>query len=313
MSITRVAGHPDYSSAGTTKWIPEVWSRKIAKKYYPVTNLTAICNRDYEPEVKGFGDKVYIRSIADINTFHYQKGMTLPIQHPESPNLQLNIDHAEGYNIYLDDVDKVQQDIDQLNKFTEDAAKQLAKTIETDVLANVYADADSHNYGATAGAITGKFDLGASGAPKQITAVNSLHYIVDAGTVLGENDIPPNDCWMLVPEWVGGVIQKSDIKDASLTGDPASVLRTNVLGKVGRFNILTSNLLPTVAAATEASGYLSFYILFGNKDAITFANQVTNTRRLESELTMAQIVRGLMVYGYAVTAPKALGYIYCRM
>jgi hypothetical protein len=44
MSLTRVAGQPDYSSAGTSKFIPEVWSAKLAKKYYKKTVLTAITN-----------------------------------------------------------------------------------------------------------------------------------------------------------------------------------------------------------------------------------------------------------------------------
>ena len=48
MSVTRVAGHPDYSSEGTSKFIPEIWTKKILKKYYTETVLTAICNTDYE-------------------------------------------------------------------------------------------------------------------------------------------------------------------------------------------------------------------------------------------------------------------------
>lgn len=46
MSTQRVAGHPDYSSAGTSKFIPEIWSSKMAKKYYKKTVITAITNTD---------------------------------------------------------------------------------------------------------------------------------------------------------------------------------------------------------------------------------------------------------------------------
>ena len=48
MSTARIAGHPDYSSAGTSKFIAEVWSSKMAKKYYKRTVLTAITNTAYE-------------------------------------------------------------------------------------------------------------------------------------------------------------------------------------------------------------------------------------------------------------------------
>lgn len=46
MSTPRVAGHPDYSSAGTSGFIPDIWSAKLQKKYYKKTVLTAICNTD---------------------------------------------------------------------------------------------------------------------------------------------------------------------------------------------------------------------------------------------------------------------------
>jgi hypothetical protein len=48
--------------------------------------------------------------------------MTLPKQRPESPDVEMLIDKGKGWNILLDDVDKVQSDIDLLNKFTDDAA-----------------------------------------------------------------------------------------------------------------------------------------------------------------------------------------------
>ena len=111
---------------------------------------------------------------------------------------------------------------------------------------------------------------------------------------------------------MAGLIQKSDLKDASLAGDSKSVLRTNLLGKIGRFDILKSNLLPTVAATTEASGFQAFYVLFGNKDAVSFANQFEQIETLKSEKTFAKIVRGLNVYGYKVINSQGLGFMYVR-
>jgi hypothetical protein len=46
MGYPRVSGHPDYSDAGSSKFIPAVWSSKLAKKYYKKTVLTAITNTD---------------------------------------------------------------------------------------------------------------------------------------------------------------------------------------------------------------------------------------------------------------------------
>jgi len=312
MSLTRAAGHPDYSSAGTSKFIPEVWSKKILKKYYTNAIATALCNTDYEGEIKGGGDKIYIRTIPDITTFAYSKGMTLPSQRPESADVELLIDKGRGWNILLDDVDKIQSDIDLLNKWTADAAQQIKIAVDADLLGGVAADADTDNYGTTAGAISGGFNLGTSGSPIQLTKDNVMDYIVDCASVLDENDVPEDGRWLVLPAWAAGMLKKSDIKDASMMGDPKSIVRTGLVGGIDRFVVYTSNQVDTVAAATDASGFLSYYALFGTRDAISFAAQLTKTESLRSTESFDTIVRGLMVYGYKVVKSQALGYMYCR-
>ena len=320
MSVDRVAGHPDYSSAGTTKFIKEVWSSKILKKFYTEVMATAICNTEHEPEIKAGGDKIIIRSVPDITIFDYQKGMVLPKQRPEAPSIEMVIDKGKGWNILLDDVDKVQSDIDLMNKFTGDAAQQLKIKVDADLFEGIAADLLAvastdpgyHNFGATAGAITAGFNLGASGAPVQLSKTNVLDYIVDCGTVLDENDIPEEGRFLVLPAWAAGMIKKSDVKDASMMGDPKSIVRTGMIGGIDRFVVYTSNQIDTVAAATETSGFKSYYSLFGTRDAVSFAAQLTKTESLRSTESFDTIVRGLMVYGYKVLKAQALGCLYIR-
>lgn len=273
--------------------------------------------KDKEPfdnttEIKKQGDKVYIRTIADVTVFDHQKGMTLPKQRPESPDVEMLIDKGKGWNILLDDVDKVQSDIDLLNKYTDDASKQIQISVDSSLLGAVYADASAYNCGATAGLITAGYNLGASGAPIQITSTNIIDYIVACGGVLDEQNVPDEDRWMVLPSWMAVMLKSSDLKDASMTGDPKSVIRSGLLGMIDRFVIYQSNSVGSVAAATEASGFKSYYVLFGNKDAISFANQFTKTESLRSTESFDTIVRGLMVYGYKTIKPEALGYLYAR-
>ncbi len=273
--------------------------------------------KDKEPfdnttEIKKQGDKVYIRTIADVTVFDHQKGMTLPKQRPESPDVEMLIDKGKGWNILLDDVDKVQSDIDLLNKYTDDASKQIQISVDSSLLGAVYADASAYNCGATAGLVTAGYNLGASGAPIQITSTNIIDYIVACGGVLDEQNVPDEDRWMVLPSWMAVMLKSSDLKDASMTGDPKSVIRSGLLGMIDRFVIYQSNSVGYVKAANEASGFKSYYVLFGNKDAISFANQFTKTESLRSTESFDTIVRGLMVYGYKTIKPEALGYLYAR-
>jgi hypothetical protein len=180
------------------------------------------------------------------------------------------------------------------------------------MLGGVYADADSTNCGATAGAVTGGYNLGASGAPVPITKANIIDYITYCGGALDENDVPDENRWMVIPSWMAVMLKGSDLKDASMTGDAKSVVRSSLLGMIDRFMIYQSNNIGKVAAATEASGFQSFYVLFGSKDAISFANQFVKTESLRSSRSFDTIVRGLMVWDYKVVQPKALGYLYAR-
>ena len=144
------AGSGTDAYAGANGFIPEVWSGKLQVKFYKSTVLGEITNNDWEGEIKGQGDKVFIRTIPTINISNYQKGMNLTSQVPNSTPLELSIDKGKYFQVVLDDVDEVQADIKLMDIFTNDASQQMKIAIDGDVLGSVYADAAAANKGATA-------------------------------------------------------------------------------------------------------------------------------------------------------------------
>lgn len=46
MAVTRDAGYSDYNSAGTSKYIPQLYAKKVLKKYYAQTYFKDITNTD---------------------------------------------------------------------------------------------------------------------------------------------------------------------------------------------------------------------------------------------------------------------------
>ncbi|MDV7397249.1 hypothetical protein RZS08_37965, partial [Arthrospira platensis SPKY1] len=105
------AGNGVDAYAGASQFIPEVWSGKLQVKFYKSTVLGEITNNDWEGEIKGQGDKVYIRTIPTINISNYTKGMNLTSQVPTSTPLELNIDKGKYFQVVIDDVDAVQADV----------------------------------------------------------------------------------------------------------------------------------------------------------------------------------------------------------
>jgi hypothetical protein len=102
------------------------------------------------------------------------------------------------------------------------------------------------------------------------------------------------------------MIKQSELRQAYLSGDSVSMLRNGRLGMVDRFTLYISNLLPnnTSDSTNFASGEQPIYA--GHAHSLTFASQISKVETLRSELTFAQILRGLQVYGYSVIDGKAL-------
>lgn len=296
--VSNSPGTPQYS--GT--FVPEIWSGKLLVKFYAATVIAAITNTDYEGEIRDVGDKVIIRTVPDIQIRDYSKGQSLQIQRPESPNTELEIDKAKYFNFICDDIDKHQTDLALMDSWARDASQQMKIVVDREFLGDVYADADSDNKGAAAGAETGGFDMGSTGSPFPVSKANVLDFIVDVGTVLDEQNIPEEDRWMILPPWACGTIQKSDLKDASLAGDGTSILRNGRIGMIDRFTIYDSNLLTKVSD----SGKIAFHAMAGHKSAISFAAQMTKMESIRSEQTFGTLVRGLNVYGYEVLKPESL-------
>lgn len=86
-----------------------------------------------------------------------------------------------------------------------------------------------------------------------------------------------------------------------MTGDSQAVLRSGVVGMIDKFMVIRSNNLPWDATNKNST------VLFGNKEACTFAMQLTKNETIRIQNSFGNYVRGLAVYGKGVVQPKALG------
>ena len=294
MAFPVAAGRPNYSG----NFIPEIWSGKLIENFYDATVLAAISNTNYEGEIRKMGDTVNIRTTPEISIKTYVKGQTLSVENPDKPKIQLVIDKGEYFACIEDDVDKVQADVNMMDTWSKDASERMKIKIDQRVLTDILPSISASNKGATAGRISGNIDLGTSGSAIAITKSNVLEYIVDMGTVLDEANCPESDRFLIIPAKMAGFIKKSDLKDASITGDSVSVLRNGRLGMIDRFTVYVSHNLSVTSG--------KFSIISGHKMGFTFASQMTEMESLRAESTFGNVIRGLQVYGYQVVKPEAL-------
>jgi hypothetical protein len=300
MAYPVAPGRPNYSG----NFIPEIWSGKLIENFYDATVLSAISNTDYEGEIRRMGDTVNIRTQPNITIREYVKGQNLVVENPDSPKLQLLIDKGEYFSCVEDDIDRVQSDIKLMDMWSKDASEQMKVKIDQRVLTDMLPDIAAANKGATAGQQSAAFNLGTTGAPLTVTKDGAstttpvVDLIVDMGTVLDEANVPESDRFLVIPARMAGLIKKSELKDASLSGDSASPIRNGRLGMIDRFTLYVSHNLNVSSGKTS--------IIAGHKMGFTFASQMTEMETLRAQSTFGNIVRGLQVYGYKVTKPEAL-------
>jgi hypothetical protein len=296
------AGFRDIGNA-TMQYVPVIFSGKLLTKFYASSTLAAISNTEYEGEIKKYGDTVKIRETPDITIRDYKKGQILSNEQPESTSVELYIDKGKYWSFVTDDVDDAQTDIkNYVGNWTADASKQMVITVETEVFADIGDDAHASNLGATAGAVSGDYNLGTVAAPLVITRSNIIEKIVEFGAVLDEQNIPGEGRFLVLPVWMSSLLKTSDLKQAYLTGDSTSPIRNGLLGSIDRFDIYVSNLV-----------YMPSYteVLFGHPKALTFATQITKTKMQDNPDGFGMLYRGLQVYGYKVILPVALGMARC--
>ena len=304
MSFPVSPGRPNYSG----NFIPEIWSGKLIENFYDATVLSAISNTDYEGEIRNMGDTVNIRTSPEITIRDYVKGQTLTVETPDKPKIQLLIDKGEYFACVEDDIDKVQTDVKLMDLWSKDASEKMKIKIDQRVLTDILPGVAATNKGASAGAISASFNLGVTTSPLTVTKDGAssttavIDLLVDMGTVLDEANCPEDNRFVVIPAKMAGLIKKSELKDASLTGDSQTPLRNGRLGMIDRFTVYVSHNLKraSVGGATEYS------LIAGHKMGFTFASQMTNMETLRAQSTFGNIIRGLQVYGYKVTKGEAL-------
>ena len=301
------AGTDQYGSAAAGKVIPALFSKKVLRNFYKDTFYNEICNTDYEGEIRGSGDTVYIRATPELSVGDYNIGTDITYEVPTDAALQLDIDQAKYLAFKIDDIDKAQSDLALINMWATDAAHQLKIAVDTNVLTYMVGKAQAtYNIGIAAGKISGNINLGTTANAVQITSTNAVDKIVELGQVLDEQNIPSEGRFLVAPAWFCALLKLGDLKRADLTGDSTGVIRTGLIGQVDRFLIYQSNNLPTASDSGT-----KYYIFAGTKEAMTFASQITKTETLRIQDNFGEYWRTLMVFGRKIVQDAAMTELYC--
>jgi len=129
---------------------PVKYSLKLVELLYNDTIYTSVTNTKYEGEIKNAGDRVRIRTAAKISLSAYTKGMTLVAQDLTPTDEDLVVDQLNYFKFIVDDVDKLQNDIDTINEYAKGAKMSMSELIDTNILEYARRNVDGDNVVGTA-------------------------------------------------------------------------------------------------------------------------------------------------------------------
>lgn len=275
-------------------FIPTVWSARLLQNLQKtlVYGQPGVINRDYEGEIRNFGDTVTINNIGRINVGDYVKNSDMDDPEPLTDETRnLVIDQAKYFNFQVDDVDKIQQNPKLMDEAMREAAYSLRNAADQ-FIASHYVDA--------------LHKIGDDTTPVEPTKNDAYEYLVDLSVKLDEADVPEQGRFVILPPWYEGLMLKDDrfVKAGNLPSDQR--LLNGVIGQAAGFLVLKSNNTPKVPADTETGVKENYKIIAGHNIGWSFAEQVNQVEAYRPEKRFADAVKGLHLYGAKVVRPEAL-------
>ena len=279
-------------------FIPAVWSAQLLNDLQKSMVYANLCNRDYEGEIRAFGDQVKINSIGDVTIGTYTKNTNISSAETLTDAQRiLTIDQAKYFNFQIDDVDKAQQSPKVMTAAMQRAAYGLADVADQ-FIAGLYTEVASGN------------TLGDDTTPKviDVTAGTGIlaayEALVDLSVLLDESNVPSAGRWVVLPPWYYGLLLKDDRFVQAGTTAADAALRTGLVGEAAGFQIFKSNNVPNTSGK-------KYKVMAGYSGAISYAEQIAEVEAYRPELRFGDAMKGLHLYGGKITRPSGLALLVC--
>ncbi|WP_337983736.1 phage major capsid protein [Lysinibacillus sp. C5.1] len=280
-------------------FIPTIWSARLLHNLQKslVFGQASVINRDYEGEIKAYGDTVKINGIGAVSVGDYTRNKNM--KDPEEltdHTRNLVIDQSKFFNFQIDDLDKIQQNPKLMDHAMREAAYALSNVADQ-FIASHYVHAVN--------------TIGTDTNPIAVTKANAYEYLVDLSTKLDESNIPTQGRFAVLPPWYEGLLLKDDrfVGSGALPADER--LLNGVVGRAAGFLLMKSNNAPFVDTGFEGV-VANSKIIAGHNMAWTYAEQAAKVEGYRMEKRFADAVKGLHLYGCKVVRPEALAVLSAR-
>lgn len=211
---------------------PEIWSNRIQATLKNQLVGAAIANTE-ERAVLSYGDRVHRPYHSRIPVQTYTKGGAITMSDVSTTDEYLDVDQAKLAGFYLDDIDKIQNKYNTMDKLTVETGYQVSNLIDRNVLGQV-----------------ANFSLGNTTA-SSLSTTNIVEAFSTAKASLFNNGAEENKEWYTVIDGdTAALIEQATLFNGFQKAD--SVLEKGwglnmYMGKYLGLNVFKSQNLPTSA------------------------------------------------------------------
>lgn len=279
-------------------FIPAVWSAQLLTALNKSLVYANLCNRDYEGEIREYGDQVKINSLGRVTVGSYTKNTDIAAAETLTDAQRiLVIDQSKYFNFQIDDVDKAQQKPKVMQAAMAEAAYGLADVADQ-YIAGLYTEISGTN---TIGSDASPISIAVAAGQSTAAAYEKL---VDLAVKLDEANVSRASRWVVLPPWYHGILLKDSRFISAGTLKTDEVLANGFVGRAAGFDIYTSNNVPNTSNAL-------YKVIAGYSGAWSYAEQIAEVEAYRPERRFADAVKGLHLYGAKVTRPLGLALMIC--
>lgn len=274
----------DFTTTYST-FIPEIWSKKLNQMLEKNCVMMQCVNKNWEGEISQQGDTVKIITPADVTVSTLTSdNITYTSLAPKSQDLV--IDQKKFFAFKIDDVAKVQSNMDIMEAHLVNAKKAIEEVQDSYLLA-MHTDVTESN------------TVGSESSPITLDKSTIYEHFVKLSLALKNSDAVHTGVrpWVVInPNIESYLLQSPEFIKAYNVAD--ETLRDGAIGRIAGMDVLVSTNLTDIDN--------KYYVLAGTNDAITFASQLAKIESLRDKDSFSDLVRGLYLYGAKTIQPKAL-------
>lgn len=227
------------AGSGQDAYIPEIWATEALDRLEETMVMANLVHRDFENDVKSFGDVVNTRRPGDFELNRKTDSDTLTVQTPNSSSVQVPLDQWFTTAFVIKDGERSLAFQDLIAKYIAPAATTMARGVDRALLGRIHA-----------------YLVNKVGRLGKITSANAGDFLLDARNKMSRNLAPVDGRNMVLsPEAETAFLKNELFIAADQRGDGGNALTNALLGRIyGHATYMGQNVNGIRTGADTVSG-----------------------------------------------------------